>query len=212
MSPLELLRLWYLDGRKMEVWSGRSRRRLRLATQVISQVLASNLPRSCTHVRGHGGVKGALRQIQRRMPQAKFSDRNAEIADWLLRLTAWQRDWGFGLCFVYLRNVKGFGWNHKLVYRVCLELAFNMQIEPKNRLVRQKPAVLAVRQAINQTWLLSRLLLGLPRRQALFALMKITNQQASGLPDSSIDPQPSIDLTGAPFVRLVRSRSTCPVP
>ena len=114
--------------------------------------------------------------------------------------------------FLYLRNVKGFGWNHKLVYRVCRELAFNMRIKPKKRLVREKPGVLAVRQAINQTWLLSRLLLGLPRRQALFALMRITNQQAPGLPDSSIDPQPSIDLTGAPFVRLVRSRSTCPVP
>ncbi len=88
MSPLERLRPWYLDVRKMALWSDRSRRRLRLETQVISQVLASNLPRSCTHVRGHGGVKGMLRQIQRRMPQAKFSDRNAEIADWLLRLTA----------------------------------------------------------------------------------------------------------------------------
>ena len=72
MSPLELLRLWYLDGRKMALWSDRSRRRLRLETQVISQVLASNLPRSCTHVPGHGGVKSTLRQIQRRMPQAKF--------------------------------------------------------------------------------------------------------------------------------------------
>jgi hypothetical protein len=99
MSSLELNRLWYLDGRKMALWSDRSRRRLRLETQVISQVLASNLPRSYTHVRGHGGVKGTLRQIQRRMPQAKFSDRNAESADWLLRLTAWQRDWGFDLCF-----------------------------------------------------------------------------------------------------------------
>jgi putative transposase len=33
----------------------------------------------------------------------------AEIADWLIRLTQWQRNWGFGLCFLYLRNVKGFG-------------------------------------------------------------------------------------------------------
>ena len=26
--------------------------------------------------------------------EAKLSDENAEIADWLLRLTAWQRIWG----------------------------------------------------------------------------------------------------------------------
>jgi hypothetical protein len=26
--------------------------------------------------------------------------------------------WGFGLCFLRLRNVKGFGWNHNRVYRI----------------------------------------------------------------------------------------------
>lgn len=33
---------------------------------------------------------------------------NADIADWLVRLTHNQRNWGFGMCFLYLRNVKGF--------------------------------------------------------------------------------------------------------
>lgn len=33
---------------------------------------------------------------------------NRIIADWLLRLTHNQRNWGFGLCFLYLRNVKFF--------------------------------------------------------------------------------------------------------
>jgi RNA-directed DNA polymerase len=72
MSPLELPRLWYLDGRKMALWSEPSRRRLRRETRTISQILLPHIPRSCTHVRGHGGVKGALRQIQRRMSKAKF--------------------------------------------------------------------------------------------------------------------------------------------
>jgi len=31
--------------------------------------------------------------------QARLSDENAEIADWLIRLTHNQRNWGFGLCF-----------------------------------------------------------------------------------------------------------------
>ena len=44
---------------------------------------------------------------------AKNKTENDEIADWLLRLTDNHRSWGFGLCFLYLRNVKGFGWNHK---------------------------------------------------------------------------------------------------
>ena len=44
--------------------------------------------------------------------ERKLSDENAEIADWLVRLTTAHRTWGFGPCFLYLRNVKGFAWNH----------------------------------------------------------------------------------------------------
>ena len=45
--------------------------------------------------------------------ESRLVDENAEIADWLIRLTHNQRNWGFGLCFLYLRNVKDFSWNHK---------------------------------------------------------------------------------------------------
>lgn len=38
--------------------------------------------------------------------EARTSAENQEIADWLLRLTDNHRNWGFGLCFLYLRNVK----------------------------------------------------------------------------------------------------------
>ncbi len=41
--------------------------------------------------------------------QAKLSSEYAEIADWLIQLTHNQQNWGFGLCFLHLRNVKGFG-------------------------------------------------------------------------------------------------------
>ena len=40
--------------------------------------------------------------------KAKLDAENSVIADWLVRLTNNQRNWGFGLCFLYLRNVKGF--------------------------------------------------------------------------------------------------------
>jgi len=33
-----------------------------------------------------------------------LSDENEQIEDWLKRLTANKRTWGFGLCFLYLRN------------------------------------------------------------------------------------------------------------
>ncbi len=84
--------------------------------------------------------------------EAQRSDENAEIADWLLRLTSSQRNWGFGLCFLYLRNVQGLHWNHKRVYRIYRELELNLRIKPKRRLIREKPEALAVPLTINETW------------------------------------------------------------
>ncbi|SUV70032.1 transposase [Bordetella avium] len=37
---------------------------------------------------------------------AKADAENEEIASWLLRLTDNHRSWGFGLCFLCLRNVR----------------------------------------------------------------------------------------------------------
>ena len=61
--------------------------------------------------------------------QPKLSSENAEIADWLIRLIEKESDWGFGLCFDHLRNVKGFEWNHKRVYRIYCELTLNYSHE-----------------------------------------------------------------------------------
>ena len=63
--------------------------------------------------------------------EPKLSEENAEIADWLIQLTHNQRNWGFGLCFRHLRNVKEFGWNHKRVCRLHRELELNLRIKPK---------------------------------------------------------------------------------
>lgn len=84
--------------------------------------------------------------------QAKCSAENAEIADPLIRLTHNQRNWGFGLCFLYLRNVKGYRWNHRRVYRIYRELELNLRIKPRKRIVREKPEPLAVPEGINQCW------------------------------------------------------------
>lgn len=81
-----------------------------------------------------------------------LSDENAEVADWLLRLTHNQRNWGFGLCFLFLRNVKGYGWNHKRVYRIYCELELNLRIKPKRRLQRDKPEPLAQPVVPNEVW------------------------------------------------------------
>ena len=82
----------------------------------------------------------------------KLDDENAAIAELLVGLTQARRNWGFGLCFLYLRNVKGHGWNHKRVYRIYRELELNLRIKPKKRLKRDKPDALAVPDRPNRVW------------------------------------------------------------
>jgi len=84
--------------------------------------------------------------------QSQQNAENEQIANWLIRLTDNNRSWGFGLSYLYLRNVKNFGWSHKRIYRIYRELELNLRIKPRKRLVRDKPKVFAVPQASNQVW------------------------------------------------------------
>jgi putative transposase len=56
---------------------------------------------------------------------------NDVIADWLIRLTENRTNWGFGLCYLYLHNVRGYRWNQKRGYRIYKELALNLRVKPK---------------------------------------------------------------------------------
>lgn len=56
------------------------------------------------------------------------------------------------MCFLYLRNVRGYRWNHKRVYQIYRELELNLRIKPRKRIVREKPEPLIVPAAINQCW------------------------------------------------------------
>jgi putative transposase len=60
----------------------------------------------------------------------KLSVEDGKISDLLVGLTLEHRYWGFGLCFLHLPNFKGYGWNHKRVYRICPELSLNLRIKP----------------------------------------------------------------------------------
>ena len=82
----------------------------------------------------------------------KRDDENEQIADLLIGLTKARETWGFGLCFLYLRNVQGHVWNHKRVYRIYRELKLNLRIRPRKRLKREKPEELAVPEAPNAVW------------------------------------------------------------
>ncbi len=71
--------------------------------------------------------------------QPKLQAENAQIADWLIRVTSNNRNWSFGLSFLYQRNVKGHRWIRKRVYRIYRELELNLRIRPRKRMVRDKP-------------------------------------------------------------------------
>ncbi|RDL42568.1 IS3 family transposase [Marinomonas piezotolerans] len=84
--------------------------------------------------------------------QSQNSDENVQIAELLVDLTVEQTDWGFGQCFNYLRNTKGYPWNHKRVYRIYCELALNLRIRPRRRLKRNTPEPLKEPTKPNQVW------------------------------------------------------------
>jgi len=77
-------------------------------------------------------------------------DENAKIENWMTRPMQTHKRWGFGLCFYFLHNTKGFKWNHKRVYLICKELELSLRIKPKSRIKWEKPEALVVLAEINQ--------------------------------------------------------------
>jgi putative transposase len=129
--------------------------------------------------------------------EPKLSGENERIADWLVRLTHNQRNWGFGLCYLFLRNVKGYGWNHKRVYRIYRLLELNLRIKPKRRLVRETPRPLAVPEAINEVWSMDFMHDNLDdgRQYRLFNVIDDFNREGLGI---------EVDLS-LPSARVIRS-------
>ena len=64
--------LWFLEGRKMARWDEASRALCVTTRAQLAVHLATHIPRSCTHLKGHGSVKGAIRTLQRDLPDAPF--------------------------------------------------------------------------------------------------------------------------------------------
>jgi putative transposase len=51
--------------------------------------------------------------------ELKLDEEIEEIATLTIKLTNNYRNRGFGLCYLYLRNLTSFKWNHKRICRVC---------------------------------------------------------------------------------------------
>lgn len=80
------------------------------------------------------GMPSVWRQADQLALQGQADAENDVIADWPLRLTSKQRNWGFCLCFLYLRNLKDVKWHHKRVQRIYRKLALNLRLKPRHRL------------------------------------------------------------------------------
>jgi hypothetical protein len=65
-----LTRITLADGEEVDLWSARDA----LVLKALAMVLASHLPvsRSCTHVKGHGGAKAAVRQVMAKLADNRF--------------------------------------------------------------------------------------------------------------------------------------------
>ena len=85
----------------------------------LKEVALNAVGQKGASIRLASSVVGVSETCYRYSP--KLSDGNAQIADLLIRLTHNQKNWGFGLCYLFLRNVKGFDWNHKRVYHIYRE-------------------------------------------------------------------------------------------
>jgi hypothetical protein len=65
-----LSRVTRRDREEVEIWSSRDA----LVLKALALVLAEHLPvsRSCTHVKGHGGAKAAVRSVWQQVPANRF--------------------------------------------------------------------------------------------------------------------------------------------
>lgn len=88
---------------------------------------------------------------------------------------------GFWFMLFDLRNVKGFGWNHKRVYRIYCELELNLRIKPNKRLKRDKPDALEVPDAPNHTWSIDFMADQLADRRSIRTLNVLDDYNREGL-------------------------------
>jgi len=129
----------------------------------------------------------------------KLSNDNDLIAKLLLELTQNHANWGFKLCFLHLRNVQGYKWNHKRIYRIYKELELNLRIKPKKRLKREKPKPLFVPKTINESWSMDFMhdQLSDGRNYRLFNVIDDFNREGLGI---------EVDIS-LPASRVIRSLS-----
>ena len=69
---LQLERTWLSNRRLVTCWRQQSRPILQQTRHRLHSELRRSLYRSCVHLKGHGGVKGALRRITRQQGSHRY--------------------------------------------------------------------------------------------------------------------------------------------
>ncbi len=69
---LRLLNRWSHDGHYFVRWNSQSQALLRKAKYLLNSHLKTHLSTRCAHLKGQGGVKGAIRRVQRLTDQFPF--------------------------------------------------------------------------------------------------------------------------------------------
>lgn len=122
-----------------------SRRREAVQQRIANKTVS--VPRVCDLI--------SIREIDCR-PDGGLKNESAEIFNRLIRLTSNHRNWRFGLCFLWLRNIKPYGSNYRQVYRTYRVIyrggELNRRIRCRQRRVREAPDPLAMPEAIDQCW------------------------------------------------------------
>tara|TARA_B110000208_G_C11689475_1_gene401728 strand:+ start:490 stop:825 length:336 start_codon:yes stop_codon:yes gene_type:complete len=109
----------YVDmAMQNELVKGSPRKRV-MRQSIAGRVLCSNILRGflreiARYAIDERGVSAALACCAFWISQRYFryvpllADENKEIEDWLIALNKAPKNLGFGLCYLYLRNIKGF--------------------------------------------------------------------------------------------------------
>jgi len=63
MAKLQLQNLWLTEGRRFARWAPSGKKLLLTAKHSLQGLLRPFINRSCMHVKGHGGVKRAVRIV-----------------------------------------------------------------------------------------------------------------------------------------------------
>jgi len=65
-------RITLASGESVALWSSRDALVLKVLTAILHTCLKPQLSPACYHLRGHGGLKGAVRDVMRAYPRARF--------------------------------------------------------------------------------------------------------------------------------------------